>query len=59
MSTTDPIAVLDNPEAIRQQLRETQAREKALRVLLRAAAARDRARRKPPTTESSQGAGHA
>jgi hypothetical protein len=38
----DPTKILDDAEAIRRDLRETVAREKALRVLLRAAAARER-----------------
>ena len=46
--TTDPISVLTtiNPERLRRELRELDARRKLLSSLLRAAAARDRERRK-------------
>jgi hypothetical protein len=46
MNKPDPIAILNDPEVLRCELRELQAREQALRVLLRAANARERARLK-------------
>ncbi len=55
--TADPVALLDGlqPDAIRAQLREAEARQRALRVLLRAACAWDRAARRQQQADSHQG----
>lgn len=53
--TRDPIAVLDHADLLRAELQELHAREKALRVLLRAASARERARAKRPIKSQDPG----
>jgi hypothetical protein len=57
---TDPLAVVEalDPEAIRTELADLHRREAALRVLLRAAVARQRPQRSVPAGKREE-AGHA
>ncbi len=43
-ATTDPVNLVDNldPDALRQRLRELERQQRAVRVLLRAAVAREK-----------------